>query len=148
MRLHELSPAPGAVKKKKRVGRGPGSGHGKTATRGTKGQKSRSGGGKGAAFEGGQTPIYRRLPKLPGFKNRFKKVYSLVNIEQLNIFESGAIVDAASLQQAGLVRKAATPVKVLGRGEITKALTVKANQFSGTAITKIEAAGGKAESLK
>jgi large subunit ribosomal protein L15 len=136
------------VKKKKRVGRGPGSGHGKTATRGTKGQKSRSGGGKGAAFEGGQTPIYRRLPKLPGFKNRFKKVYSLVNIEQLNIFESGAIVDAASLQQAGLVRKAATPVKVLGRGEITKALTVKANQFSGTAITKIEAAGGKAESLK
>ncbi|MDI6816043.1 MAG: 50S ribosomal protein L15 [Actinomycetota bacterium] len=148
MRLHELSPAPGAVKKKKRVGRGPGSGHGKTATRGTKGQKSRSGGGKGAAFEGGQTPIYRRLPKLPGFKNRFKKVYSLVNIEQLNIFESGAIVDAASLQQAGLVKKAATPVKVLGRGEITKALTVKANQFSGTAITKIEAAGGKAESLK
>ncbi|HCG99054.1 MAG: 50S ribosomal protein L15 [Candidatus Aquicultor primus] len=148
MRLHELSPAPGAVKKKKRVGRGPGSGHGKTATRGTKGQKSRSGGGKGAAFEGGQTPIYRRLPKLPGFKNRFKKVYSLVNIEQLNIFESGAVVDAASLQQAGLVKKAATPVKVLGRGEITKALTVKANQFSGTAITKIEAAGGKAESLK
>lgn len=148
MRLHELSPAPGAVKKKKRVGRGPGSGHGKTATRGTKGQKSRSGGGKGAAFEGGQTPIYRRLPKLPGFKNRFKKIYSLVNVEQLNIFESGAIVDAASLQQAGLVKKAATPVKVLGRGEITKALTVKANQFSGTAITKIEAAGGKAESLK
>ncbi|MBS3909902.1 MAG: 50S ribosomal protein L15 [Actinobacteria bacterium] len=148
MRLHELSPAPGAVKKKKRVGRGPGSGHGKTATRGTKGQKSRSGGGKGAAFEGGQTPIYRRLPKLPGFKNRFKKVYSLVNIEQLNIFESGAIVDAASMQQAGLVKKADMPVKVLGRGEITKALTVKANQFSGTAITKIERAGGKAESLK
>src|SRR3990172_6589571 len=105
MRLHELSPAPGAVKKKKRVGRGPGSGHGKTATRGTKGQKSRSGGGKGAAFEGGQTPIYRRLPKLPGFKNPFKKVFELVNIDQLNTFDEGAIVDAQALQQAGIIKK-------------------------------------------
>ncbi|NCO65252.1 MAG: 50S ribosomal protein L15 [Candidatus Aquicultor secundus] len=148
MRLNELSPAPGAVKKKKRVGRGPGSGHGKTATRGTKGQKSRSGGGKGPGFEGGQTPIYRRLPKLPGFRNPFKKVYELVNIDQLNIFDQGAVVDPVAMQQAGLIKKAMLPVKVLGRGEIEKGLTVKAREFSGSAVRKIEAAGGKVESLK
>ncbi|MBE0448298.1 MAG: 50S ribosomal protein L15 [Actinobacteria bacterium] len=148
MRLHELSPAPGAVKKRKRVGRGPGSGHGKTATRGTKGQKARSGGGKGPGFEGGQTPIYRRLPKLPGFRNPFKKVYSLVNIDRLNIFEQGSVVDPTALQQAGIIKKTDLPVKVLGRGEIEKALTVKAHQFSGSAIRKIEEAGGKVESLK
>jgi len=148
MRLDELSPAPGAVKKRKRVGRGPGSGHGKTATRGMKGQKARSGGGKGPGFEGGQTPIYRRLPKLPGFKNPFKKVYELVNVDQLNIFDSGSVVDAQVLQQAGLIKKANLPVKVLGRGELEKSLTVKADEFSGSAVRKIEAAGGKAESLK
>lgn len=148
MRLHELSPAPGAVKKRKRVGRGPGSGHGKTATRGHKGQKARSGGGKGPGFEGGQTPIYRRLPKLPGFRNPFKKVYALVNIDQLNIFDKGAVVDAQALKEAGIIKKTTEPVKVLGRGELEKALTVKADQFSGTAVKKIEAAGGKVESLK
>ncbi|MCL6471717.1 MAG: 50S ribosomal protein L15 [Firmicutes bacterium] len=148
MRLSELSPAPGAVKKRKRVGRGPGSGHGKTATRGMKGQKSRSGGGKGPGFEGGQTPIYRRLPKLPGFKNPFKKVYELVNVDQLNIFDKGSVVDPQALQQAGLIRKATMPVKVLGRGELDRDLTVKAHHFSGSAVKKIEAAGGKVESLK
>lgn len=148
MRLHELSPAPGSFKKRKRVGRGPGSGHGKTATRGMKGQKSRSGGGKGPGFEGGQTPLYRRIPKLPGFKNPFKKVYSLVNVERLNIFDQGAIVDPQALQQAGIIKTTALPVKILGRGELTKALTVKAHQFSGSAAEKIEESGGKVESLK
>ena len=148
MRLNELSPAPGAVKKRKRVGRGPGSGHGKTATRGTKGQKSRSGGGKGPGFEGGQTPIYRRLPKLPGFRNPFKKIYALVNVEQLNQFDSNAVVDASMLQQAGIIKKASVMVKVHGRGDLDKALTVKADHFSGTAVRKIEAAGGKVESLR
>ncbi|MBI4733228.1 MAG: 50S ribosomal protein L15 [Rubrobacteridae bacterium] len=148
MRLHELSPAPGAVKKSKRVGRGPGSGHGKTSTRGTKGQKSRSGGGKGPGFEGGQTPIYRRLPKLPGFKNPFKKVYALVNVDQLNMFDAKAVIDPQMLQQAGLIKKSEMMIKILGRGEIEKPLTVKANHFSGSAVRKIEAAGGKVESLK
>lgn len=148
MRLNELSPAPGAVKKRKRVGRGPGSGHGKTATRGMKGQKSRSGGGKGPGFEGGQTPIYRRLPKLPGFKNPFKKIYGLVNVDQLNIFEKGSIVDPQALQQAGIIKKATMPVKVLGRGELEKELIVKAHHFSGSAVRKIELVGGKVESLK
>lgn len=148
MRLHELSPAPGAVKKRKRVGRGPGSGYGKTATRGTKGQKSRSGGGKGPGFEGGQTPMYRRLPKLPGFRNPFKKVYALVNVDQLNAFDAGSVVDPQALQQAGIIKKESLPVKVLGRGEIEKAITVKAHEFSGSAVKKIEEAGGKVESLK
>jgi len=148
MRLHELSPAPGAVKKRKRVGRGPGSGHGKTATRGTKGQKSRSGGGKGPGFEGGQTPMYRRLPKLPGFRNPFKKVYALVNVDQLNAFDAGSVVDPQALQQAGIIKKESLSVKVLGRGEIEKAITVRAHEFSGSAVKKIEEAGGKVESLK
>ena len=148
MRLHELSPAPGAAKKRKRVGRGPGSGHGKTSTRGMKGQKSRSGGGKGPGFEGGQTPIYRRLPKLPGFKNPFKKIYALVNVDQLNMFDANTVVDPQMLQQAGIIKKSTIMVKVLGRGEIDKALTVRANHFTGSAVSKIEAAGGKAESLK
>lgn len=148
MRLHELSPAPGAVKKRKRVGRGPGSGHGKTSTRGMNGQKSRSGGGKGPGFEGGQTPIYRRLPKLPGFRNPFKKVYALVNVDQLNVFDTQTIVDPQMLQQAGLIKKSSMLVKILGRGEIEKSITVKANHFSDTAVKKIEAAGGKVESLK
>lgn len=148
MRLHELSPAPGAAKKRKRVGRGPGSGHGKTSTRGMKGQKSRSGGGKGPGFEGGQTPIYRRLPKLPGFKNPFKKIYALVNVDQLNMFDAKTIVDPQVLQQAGIIKKSTMMVKVLGRGEIDKSLTVRANHFSGSAVSKIEAAGGKVESLK
>ncbi len=148
MRLNELSPAPGAVKKRKRVGRGPGSGHGKTATRGMKGQKSRSGGGKGPGFEGGQTPIYRRIPKLPGFRNPFKKVYLLVNVDQLNVFDKGSVVDPQTLQQAGIIKKATMPVKILGRGELEKELTVRAHHFSGSAVRKIEAIGGKAESLK
>lgn len=148
MRLHELSPAPGAVKKPKRVGRGPSSGHGKTATRGTKGQKSRSGGGKGPGFEGGQTPIYRRIPKLPGFKNPFKKVFALVNTDQLNIFENGAVVDPQVLQEARIIRNTKLPVKILGRGDIEKSLTVKAHKFSSSAVRKIEQAGGKVESIK
>src|SRR3990172_10383166 len=114
MRIHELKPAPGATKKGKRVGRGHGSGHGKTSGRGHKGQLSRSGGGKGPGFEGGQNPLQRRLPKLPGFKNRFKKVFSLVNVSQLERFEDGGTVDPAALLAGGLIKKTQVPVKVLG----------------------------------
>lgn len=147
MRIHDLRPAPGSVREKKRVGRGRGSGHGKTSGRGQKGQLSRSGGGKGPGFEGGQTPLQRRLPKLPGFKNRFKKVFSLVNVSALERFDDGSVIDPAALLAGGLIKKTEVPVKILGDGEVKKKLTVKAAAFTVTARAKIEAAGGQVEVL-
>ncbi|MBE6542865.1 MAG: 50S ribosomal protein L15 [Ruminococcaceae bacterium] len=145
MKLHELSPAPGSVTPAWRKGRGPGSGNGKTAGKGHKGQNARSGGGVRPGFEGGQLPLYRRLPKR-GFHNKFATVYSIVNVETLNeCFEDGAVVDLATLIENGIIRKENDGLKVLGNGEITKKLTVKAKVFSATAKEKIEAAGGKTE---
>ena len=144
MKLHELSPAAGSVTPAWRKGRGPGSGNGKTAGKGHKGQNARSGGGVRPGFEGGQIPLYRRLPKR-GFHNRFAKEYAIVNVEVLNTFEDGSVVDLAALTAAGKIRKELDGLKVLGRGEITKKLTVKAKVFSATAKEKIEAAGGKTE---
>ena len=144
MKLHELSPAAGSTAPAWRKGRGPGSGNGKTAGKGHKGQNARSGGGVRPGFEGGQLPLYRKLPKR-GFHNRFETVYSVVNVEVLNKFEDGAVVDLEALRAAGIVRKELDGLKVLGRGELTKKLTVKAKIFSASAKEKIEAAGGKAE---
>ncbi|MBQ4562498.1 MAG: 50S ribosomal protein L15 [Clostridia bacterium] len=144
MKLHELSPAPGSAKPAWRKGRGHGSGNGKTAGKGHKGQNARSGGGVRPGFEGGQLPLYRKLPKR-GFKNIFSKEYAIVNVEDLNKFENGAIVDMAVLLESGMIRKELDGLKVLGNGEITKNLTVKAAIFSASAKEKIEAAGGKAE---
>ena len=144
MKLHELSPAAGSAVKPFRKGRGAGSGNGKTAGKGHKGQNARSGGGVKPGFEGGQLPLYRRLPKR-GFYNRFGKTYAIVNLSALNAFEDGTVVDEVVLREAGLVRSNVDGVKVLGNGEITKNLTVKAAVFSGTAKEKIEAAGGKTE---
>lgn len=144
MKLHELKPAPGATKEAKRLGRGGGSGLGKTSGKGHKGQKARAGGGKRPGFEGGQMPLYRRIPKR-GFTNPFAKVYSTLNIEALEAFDDGTVVTPALLRQAGLVRKLNDGVKILGEGELTKKLTVQATKFSKTAIEKIEAVGGKAE---
>jgi large subunit ribosomal protein L15 len=145
MRIHDLKPAPGSVKKPKRVGRGHGSGLGKTSGRGHKGQLARSGGGKGPGFEGGQNPLARRLPKLPGFKNRFKKVFETVNVKQLDAFEEGAEINPAILAERGLIKRAELPVKILGDGDLKKKLTVKAAAFTGSAREKIEAAGGRVE---
>lgn len=144
MKLHELSPAPGSVKEGFRVGRGAGSGNGKTAGKGHKGQNARSGGGVRPGFEGGQMPLHRRIPKR-GFVNIFRTEYATVNVCDLNKFEDGAVVDAQALVEAGLLKKTLDGVKVLGRGEITKKLTVNAAAFSEGAKSKIEAAGGKAE---
>ncbi|NMB12514.1 MAG: 50S ribosomal protein L15 [Firmicutes bacterium] len=145
MRLHELKPAPGARTKYTRVGRGIGSGKGKTSGRGQKGQKSRSGGGKGPHFEGGQTPLQRRLPKR-GFTNIFKKVYSEVKLEDLSRFEGGATITPEMMMAAGIVRKVGPDgIKILGNGDIEKALTVQAHGFTKSAAAKIEAAGGKVE---
>ena len=146
MKLHELSPAQGSAKDAWRKGRGPGSGNGKTAGKGHKGQNARSGGGVRPGFEGGQLPLYRKLPKR-GFKNRFATNYAIVNVDSLNIFENGAVVDLEALKAARLVRKELDGLKILGSGEITKALTVKANVFSAAAKEKIEAAGGKIEEV-
>ena len=146
MKLHELSPAQGSAKAAYRKGRGAGSGNGKTAGKGHKGQNARSGGGVRVGFEGGQLPLYRKLPKR-GFKNRFAVNYSIVNVEALNRFENGAIVDIEALKAAKLVRKELDGVKILGNGELTKKLTVKATVFSATAKEKIEAAGGKTEEV-
>ena len=146
MKLHELSPAAGSAVKPYRKGRGAGSGNGKTAGKGHKGQNARSGGGVKPGFEGGQLPLYRRLPKR-GFTNHFATVYSVVNVEALNVFEEGAVVDMAALMAAGIVRKANDGLKILGRGEITKKLTVRANVFSASAKEKIEAVGGTAEEV-
>ncbi len=144
MKLHELSPAAGSTAPAWRKGRGPGSGNGKTAGKGHKGQNARSGGGVRPGFEGGQLPLYRKLPKR-GFYNRFATVYSIVNVETLNAFEDGAVVDLEALTEKGIIRKEYDGLKVLGRGEITKKLTVKAKIFSASAKEKIEAAGGKVE---
>ncbi len=144
MKLHELKPAAGSTAPAWRKGRGPGSGNGKTAGKGHKGQNARSGGGVRPGFEGGQLPLYRRLPKR-GFTNKFATVYSIVNVEALNCFEDGAVVNLETLTEAGIVRKELDGLKVLGRGEITKKLTVQAKIFSASAKEKIEAAGGKVE---
>jgi len=145
MKLHELTPAEGSAKASFRKGRGPGSGNGKTAGKGHKGQNARSGGGVRPGFEGGQLPLYRKLPKR-GFNNaKFAKVYAIVNVEALNVFEDGAVVDLEALMAKKIIRKAGDGLKVLGSGELTRKLTVKATVFSATAKEKIEAAGGKIE---
>ena len=146
MKLNELSPAQGSAKAAYRKGRGAGSGNGKTAGKGHKGQNARSGGGVRVGFEGGQRPLYRKLPKR-GFKNRFAVNYAVVNVAALNRFEDGTVVDAEVLKAAKLVRKELDGVKILGNGELTKKLTVKATVFSATAKEKIEAAGGKTEEV-
>ena len=144
MKLHELSPAPGSTTPAWRKGRGPGSGNGKTAGKGHKGQNARSGGGVRPGFEGGQLPLYRKLPKR-GFYNRFAKAYSVVNVEALNRYQDGDTVDLAALVEAGVVSQPKEALKVLGKGELAKKITVKAAVFSASAKEKIEAAGGKIE---
>ncbi len=146
MKLNELSPAQGSAKAAWRKGRGPGSGNGKTAGKGHKGQNARSGGGVRPGFEGGQLPLYRKLPKR-GFNNKFAVNYAIVNVAALNKFEDGATVDMDALLAAKIVRKPMDGLKVLGNGELTKKLTVKATVFSATAKEKIEAAGGKTEEV-
>jgi len=146
MQLHDLAPAPGSTKNRKRVGRGHGSGHGGTSGKGDKGQASRAGGTKGPGFEGGQTPLAMRLPKLPGFKNRWRQEYDIVNVGRLDaVFADGDVVDAESLAAKGVIKSADSPVKVLGDGELKKKLTVKVDKLSSSARTKIEAAGGTVE---
>ena len=144
MKLHELSPAEGSRKERKRVGRGTSSGTGKTSGRGHKGQNARSGGGVRPGFEGGQNPLYRRLPKR-GFVNPTRKEYAVVNIEELNSFAEGTEVTPEVLVESGIVKNTKSGIKVLGNGEVTVKLTVKANKFSQSAVEKIEAAGGKTE---
>ena len=144
MKLNELAPAAGSKTDAFRRGRGIGSGNGKTAGRGHKGQNARSGGGVRPGFEGGQMPLTRRIPKR-GFVNIFGKTFVNVNIESLNSFDDGAVIDSAALKEAGLIKKILDDVKVLGDGELTKKVTVRANAFSAAAKQKIEAAGGKAE---
>lgn len=144
MKLHELQYTEGARKARKRVGRGTSSGNGKTAGRGQKGQGARSGGGKKPGFEGGQTPLFMRLPKR-GFTNFNRIEYAIVNLEQLNSFEAGATVCPQTLKEAGIIKKELDGVKVLGNGKLEKAITVKAHKFSKSAVAAIEAAGGKIE---
>ena len=145
MKLHELSPQEGSTKEKFRKGRGAGSGNGKTAGKGHKGQNARSGGGVRPGFEGGQLPLYRKLPKR-GFNNfRFSKKYAVINVQSLNKFNNGDVVDCGALLAAGIINNCFDGVKVLGEGEISKTLTVKAAVFSATAKEKIEAVGGKTE---
>nr|WP_320115414.1 50S ribosomal protein L15 [uncultured Desulfuromonas sp.] len=146
MDLSNLSPAAGSVKNRKRIGRGPGSGTGKTAARGHKGQNARSGGGVKPGFEGGQMPLQRRLPKR-GFTPLNRKEYALVNLRDLDTLDAGSVVDADAMIKAGLIKAAKDGVKVLGDGELTKSLTVKAQKFSKSAAAKIEAAGGQIEEL-
>ena len=144
MKLHELSPAPGSSRDVKRIGRGHGSGNGKTAGKGHKGQKARAGRGIRAGFEGGQMPLHRRIPKR-GFNNIFATPYTAINVAILNRFEDGAVVNTEALLNAGIIKKAPYGVKVLGNGKIEKSLTVQVAAFSESAKAKIEAAGGKAE---
>lgn len=145
MKLHELEKNIGATQAKKRVGRGPGSGLGKTSGRGQKGQKARSGGSINPVFEGGQLPLYRRIPKR-GFKNHmFKTQYAVINVEDLNIFEDGTVVTPALLKDTGIVKKQLDGIKVLGNGKLEKKLTIQANKFSTSAKEKIKEAGSKAE---
>lgn len=148
MQIHDLFPAPGSRKPRKRVGRGNGSGHGSTAGRGDKGQNSRSGGGKGPGFEGGQNPMHMRLPKLPGFTNRNRVEYAVVNVSRLDaLFADGDVVSGETLVAKGVIKSASEPVKVLGDGELTKKLSVKVDKVSAPAKAKIEAAGGTVETL-
>ena len=144
MKLHELAPAAGSKKTRTRVGRGLGSGIGKTSGRGQKGQNSRSGGGVRTGFEGGQMPLYRRLPKR-GFKNIFALQYAEVNVSQLNRFEDGATVDPVALIEAGILKNVRDGIRILGNGTLERKLTVIANGFTKSAVEKIEAAGGKVE---
>ena len=144
MKLHELSPAPGSVRDVKRIGRGHGSGNGKTAGKGHKGQKARAGRGIRAGFEGSQMPLHRRIPKR-GFNNIFATPYVAINVAALNRFEDGAVVNTEALLNAGIIKKAPYGVKILGNGKIEKSLTVQVAAFSESAKAKIEAAGGKAE---
>lgn len=144
MKLHELRPNEGSTKARKRLGRGTATGQGKTAGRGQKGQKSRSGGGVRPGFEGGQMPLYRRLPKR-GFTNIFSKEYAIVNVEALNRFEDNTEVTPELLLETGIIKKVMDGVKILGDGELNKKLTVKAHKFSKSAIEKIEGVGGKVE---
>ena len=146
MKLHELKPAEGSRKDRNRVGRGLGSGNGKTAGRGMKGQNSRSGGGVRTGFEGGQMPIYRRLPKR-GFKNVWAKTYAEVNVDKLNRFEDGTTVDPVALVDAGILKNVEDGIRILGNGELTKKLTVRANGFTKSAEAKITAAGGNVEAI-
>lgn len=148
MSLHKLRPPKGAKHPKKRLGRGMGSGHGKTASRGTKGAKSRSGFRYKRGFEGGQMPLHRRVPKR-GFHNPFRVEYAVVNLDTLGeVFEAGSAVTPELLRERGLVRVAGAPIKILGRGDLAKALTVRAHKFSGSAAQKIQAAGGAAEVIE
>ena len=145
MKLHELQRNIGATHEKKRVGRGPGSGLGKTSGRGQKGQKARSGGSINPVFEGGQLPLYRRIPKR-GFSNaKFKTVYAVINLEDLNIFGDGTVVTPALLKDTGLIKNQLDGIKVLGNGKLEKKLTIQANKFSASALEKIKEAGSKAE---
>jgi large subunit ribosomal protein L15 len=144
MKLHELKPAPGSRHTRKRVGRGTGSGMGKTSTRGHKGQGARSGGGVRLGFEGGQNPLFRRLPKR-GFTNISRKEFAIVNLEDLNRFAAGSEVSPETLFETGIVKNPRDGIKILGDGDLTVALTVKANKFSKSALEKIQAAGGKTE---
>ena len=148
MRLEDLRPAPGSVKRRKRVGRGPGSGHGKTSTKGTKGQKARSGGGVSPKFEGGQLPLVKKLPYRRGFNNINRVEYQPVNLSDLKAFEAGATVDLAALIGAGLLKNERERVKILGTGDLDRALTVTAHRFSASARQKIEAAGGACHALE
>ncbi|MFC6335048.1 50S ribosomal protein L15 [Paenibacillus septentrionalis] len=144
MKLHELAPAAGSTFAPKRKGRGIGSGNGKTAGKGHKGQNARSGGGVRPGFEGGQNPLYRRLPKR-GFNNPFRKEYAIVNIQDLNSFAAGTEITPEVLLEKGIVKNALAGIKILGNGELNVGLTVKANKFSQSAVEKIQAAGGKTE---
>ena len=147
MELNNLKPKKGSRHAKKRIGRGPGSGHGKTAGRGEKGQKSRSGYSRMLGFEGGQMPLHRRLPKR-GFTNIFKKVHAVVNVSDLDRFDNGATIDESALRGAGLIKGAADGIKILGDGKLTKKLNVKATKFSASARKQIEAAGGTCQEIE
>ena len=144
MKMHELAPAFGSTKEAKRIGRGHGSGNGKTAGKGHKGQKARAGHGMRPGFEGGQMPLQRRIPKR-GFNNIFATEWAAINVSALEVFEDGSVVDAAALADKGIIKKANLPIKVLGNGKLTKKLEVKLNAYSASAAEKINAAGGKAE---
>ena len=144
MKMHELAPAIGSTKESKRIGRGHGSGNGKTAGKGHKGQKARAGRGFRAGFEGGQMPLQRRVPKR-GFNNIFAEEWIAINVSALEVFEDGTVIDAEALKAKGIIKKANLPVKVLGNGKLTKKLEVKLNAFSASAAEKIAAAGGKSE---
>ena len=146
MKLHELRPPAGSRHRVKRVGRGPGSGHGQTSGKGEKGQLARSGSGQRPYFEGGQLPLHRRVPKR-GFTNIFRSEYRTVNVDRHNVFPAGAVVTPETLLESGVLRKGDAPVKILGNGELKVALTVRAHKYAGAATRKIEAAGGKAEIL-